>query len=219
MDIVWDGIVGADLLTGKEAKVRHRLADEAKRHDWTRVMAILREHPALVNTTRPGGGSLFAPLHQAAHGGAPPEVVEELTLLGAWRTLQNERGERPIDVAERRGHKHLLGVMEPRLKRRVPIGVLLKIQARFHDVIRGRAAEQAESAGLRLPELEPLLELELQSVWFAIPGMYGGFSYQLHLDGVEAVLVSESWCRVVDGSGQRHEVRSVGSTLVAEGFV
>ena len=144
----------------------------------------LREHPNLVNTTRPGGGSRFAPLHQAAHGGAPPEVAEELILLGAWRTLQNVRGERPIDIAERRGHKHLLGVMEPRLKRYVPIGVLLKIQSRFHDVILGRAAEHVRSASLRLPELEPLLEHELQSVWFAIPGMYGGFSYQLRSDEV-----------------------------------
>jgi hypothetical protein len=160
-----------------------------------------------------------APLHQAAHGGAPPEVAEELILLGAWRTLQNVRGERPIDIAERRGHKHLLGVMEPRLKRHVPIGVLLKIQSRFHDVILGRAAEHVRSASLLLPELEPPLEHEPQSVWFAIPGMYGGFSYQLRSDGVEAVLVSESWCRVVDGSGQRHEVTSAGSKLVAEGFV
>ena len=97
--------------------------------------------------------------------------------------------------------------------------MLLKIQSRFHDVILGRAAEHVRSASLRLPELEPLLEHELQSVWFAIPGMYGGFSYQLRSDGVEAVLVSESWCRVVDGSGQRHEVTSAGSKLVEEGFV
>jgi hypothetical protein len=109
--------------------------------------------------------------------------------------------------------------LKPRLKRRVPIGVLLKIQSQFHNIIRGRAAEQVERAGLRLPELEPLLELKAQNTWFAVPGMYGGFSYQLRSEGVEAVLVSESWCRVVDGSGQRHEVTSSGSTLVDEGFV
>jgi hypothetical protein len=28
-------------------------------------------------------------------------VVERLIELGAWRTLQNTRGERPVDVAER----------------------------------------------------------------------------------------------------------------------
>ena len=39
------------------------------------------------------------------------------------------------------------------------------------------------------------------------------------MDGVEAVLMSESWCRVVGGSGQRHEVTSSRSRLVDEGFV
>jgi hypothetical protein len=219
LDIVWDGITRANVLDAADAGVRQELADAAKRYDWTRVLAILREHPGLVNTTRPGGDSLFAPLHQAAHAGASLKVAEELILLGAWRTLQNARGERAIDIADRRGHKHLLGIMEPRLKRRIPSGVLLKIQSRFHEVILGRAADHVRSAGLRLPEIEPLLELEMKSVWFDIPGMCGGFSYHLQTDGVEAVLVSDSWSRVVEGSGERHEVTSAASKLVAEGFV
>ena len=112
-----------------------------------------------------------------------------------------------------------LSILEPEVKQRVPSGVLLKIQAHFHDVIRGRAAEQVQSASLRLPELEPLLEIGGRNIWFPVPGMYGGFSYQFQSHGVEAVLVSESWCRVVDGSGQRHELTSAGSRLVEEGFV
>jgi hypothetical protein len=32
-------------------------------------------------------------------------------------------------------------------------------------------------------------------------------------------LMSESWCRVVEGSGQRHEITAQGARLVAEGFV
>lgn len=35
----------------------------------------------------------------------------------------------------------------------------------------------------------------------------------------EAKLVSESWCRVVGGSGQRHELTSEGSRLLEEGLV
>jgi hypothetical protein len=49
--------------------------------------------------------------------------------------------------------------------------------------------------------------------------MYGGFSYRLETTGVEAKLVSESWCRVVGGSVQRHEITSEGSWFVEEGFV
>jgi hypothetical protein len=182
-------------------------------------MAILSEHQELVNTTRPGGSSLYAPLHQAAHGGAPPEIVHRLIGLGAWRTLQNVRGERPVDIAERRKQSHLLGILAPDLKRRVPIGILLKVQAHFHAVIRGRAERQVQEHGLRLPELEPLLEFDDLRVWFAVPGMAGGFSYRLETEGVEAKLVSESWSRVVQGSGERHEITSAGSQLVAEGFV
>jgi hypothetical protein len=97
--------------------------------------------------------------------------------------------------------------------------VLLKIQAHFHAVIRDRIDRQLPDHGLRLPELEPLLELDRPHMWFPVPGMYGGFSYWLEADGVEAKLVSKSWCRVVEGSGQRHEITPAGSRLVEEGFV
>jgi hypothetical protein len=151
LTIVWDGSVGVDVHDGAAAEVRHRLADAAKRYDWPEVIALLREHPDLVNTTRPGGASLFAPLHQAAHGGAPVKVSEELVRLGAWRTLQNANGERPVDIAERRGNGKLAAILEPILKRHVPIGVLLKIQRRFHEVILERAAEQIRAEPARVP--------------------------------------------------------------------
>lgn len=216
---MWDGINGTDALSETERQVRHSLADAAKAYDWKKVVFVLQDRPELVNTTRPGGSSLYAPLHQAAHGGADRETVEKLIDLGAWRTLQNARGERPVDVATRCGHRHLLGILEPELKRHVPYGVLMKVQAHFHEVILGRAARQVQDAGLRLPELEPLLEFEPHDVWFAVPGMYGGFSYRLQSEGIEATLISESWCRVVEGSGQRHQITSAGSRMVAEGFV
>src|SRR5262249_20184868 len=127
MDAVWDGITRPETLTPEAAAVRQRLADAAKAHDWPATLGLL-EDTRLVNATRPGGSSLYAPLHQAAHGGAPVEVVERLLALGAWRTLQNAKGERPVDVAERKGHTHLLPVLQPRLRWQVPHGILLKVQ-------------------------------------------------------------------------------------------
>jgi hypothetical protein len=56
-------------------------------------------------------------------------------------------------------------------------------------------------------------------MWLSLPGTYGGFSDCLDTDGVEATLVSESRCRVVGGSGQRHEITSEGSRLAGDGFV
>lgn len=219
VDIVWDGVTRSETLDEVAAQTRHALADAAKSDDWPRVFELIAEHDGLVNDTRPGGSSLYAPLHQAAHGGAPVEVARRLIDMLAWRTLQNVRGERPVDVADRRGHRHLLGVLAPEPKHHVPLGVLLKVQAHFHAVIRGRADREVQAHTLRLPELEPLLELERPHMWFPVPGMYGGFSYRLEVAGVHAKLVAESWCRVVGGSGQRHEITSAGSRLVEEGFV
>ena len=135
------------------------------------------------------------------------------------RTLQNSRGERAVDVAQRKGQTHLISLLEPVIQHQVPMGVLLKVQANFHAVIMGRADELVQQHQLRLPELEPLLELDAAEMWFPVPGMSGGFRYRLETFGVEAKLVSESWCRVAGGSGQRHEITSKGSQLADEGFV
>lgn len=219
MDIVWDGTTQPKTLSEEWAGRRFELADAARDYNWSRVFGLVSEHPELVNCCRPGGTSLFAPLHQAAHGGAPIEVARRLIELGAWRTLQNARGERPADVAERGGHEHLRVVLEPVYRHRVPTGVMVKIQSHFHAVIRERVDNLVKEHTLRLPELEPLLELEQPRMWFAVPGMYGGFSYSFESFGVDAKLIAESWCRVVGGSGQRHEITSDGSRLLEEGFV
>jgi hypothetical protein len=107
LDIIWDGITQARSLKEEPAKIRHALADAAKGCNWPRVIDLLTDHKELINTTRPGSPSLYAPLHQVAHGGASIETAQRLIEMSAWRTLQNARGERPIDVAERRRHHHL----------------------------------------------------------------------------------------------------------------
>lgn len=219
MDIVWIGTTRTESLKDEYAVTRHALADASKNYNWPRVIELIATDQALANTARPGGSSLFAPLHQAANGGASVEIVRQLIDLGAWRTLQNARGERPIDVAVRNRQFHLFDVLEPVFKHRVPSGVLLKIQSYFHQVIRGRAEYLIQEHALRLPDVEPLLELDEPKVWFAVPGMYGGFSYWLDSSGVDAKLVTESWCRVEGGSGQRHVITTEGIVLDEEGFV
>ena len=49
--------------------------------------------------------------------------------------------------------------------------------------------------------------------------MYGGFNFWLEAEHDDVRLVTESWCRVVDGSGQRHIVTADDARLVDEGFV
>jgi hypothetical protein len=110
-------------------------------------------------------------------------------------------------------------VLAPEYRHHVSREVLSNVQAHFHAVIRGRAEHLVDEQRLRLPQLEPLLELDKPEMWFTVPGMAGGFSYRLESEGIHARLVSDSWCRMVGGSGQRHEITSHGSRLVDEGFV
>jgi hypothetical protein len=183
-------------------------------------MRLLEEHPAVVNGWCIGGTSWYTPLHQAGRGGAPREVVERLLALGAWRTLKTAKGKLPVDIAREHGHDHLLGVLEPSPVRKVDARALERMQAHFHEVIRGRIKViEGILQALRLPELAPLTEYSSATLWFPVPGMYGGFRFWLEADGATPKLVSESWCRVVGGSGERHEVTPEGARLVAEGFV
>lgn len=217
-ELYWDGIAQASegLLSPDLIQARHALADAAKRYDWRAVVELLEESPELVNTTRPGGASLFAPLHQAAYGNAPNQVIKDLVARGAWRTLENARGERPVDVAVRRGHNEAAAELEPRLVRVVPHGVLMKVQQHFHVVIRSEVAKLVDRHTLRLPELQPLLEVDRDKrFFFQVPGMYGGFFYRLAEEGVSAKLVVIASSRM--GGSQTYEVTSEGSELVGEG--
>ena len=101
----------------------------------------------------------------------------------------------------------------------IPTETLLSIQKHFHAVIRERAGRLIDEQRLALPELAPLLSDPEKKMWLPVPGMYGGFKYWLEGDGENAVLISESWIRVVENSGERHEITARGSRLVDEGFV
>lgn len=219
MTTEWDGVTKSDVLRSNEVVIRHALADAAKRYDWKATLKILDDRPDLINVTRPNGKSLYTPLHQSAYGNAPVEVVQKMLDIGAWRTLQNANAQRAVDIAKKNGYRGLVDLLEVVYKIHIPDVVLQKIQANFHEVILGRAGDLVQKFGLRLPELEPLLELEQPQMWFPIPGMYGGFSYWLDVEGENVKLISESWCRVVGGSGQRHEINSKEGRLVDEGFI
>jgi hypothetical protein len=215
----WDGITKSEVLKTDEVAIRHQLADAAKEYNWGKTLEILNARSDLINVTRPDGRSLYTSLHQAAHGNAPIEVVQQMIHWGAWRTLQNVAGERPVDIARKMQHQHLFHLLEPVYKTQVPHDALQKIQQHFHEIIGGRIGELGVKAGLRLPELEPMLEIEQPRMWFPVPGMYGGFSYWLEGERENARLISESWCRVAGGSGQRHKITSQEGILVDEGFI
>jgi len=213
----WDGVTLAETVQGEPD--RQELADFARDQKWPEALRILSKRPELINATRPGGKSLYAPLHQAAYGGAPLEVVDRLIAIGAWRTLRNAKGERPADIARSKGHTHLLSMLEPVYRRTVPDGILERIQCRLHNLIREVAGDLVACRSLRLPELEPLLEYDRKHFWFAIPGMCGGFHYWLVSSGSQARLIAQSWSRVCAGSGLHHDITAERTILIDKEFV
>lgn len=208
---IWDGATRSTHLSADGLQIRKRIADAAKMYDWHTVFDILHGRGDLVNSCRPDGRSRYAPLHQAAHGGAPVGVVKQLIAAGAWRGLREAKGERPLDIAKRRGHGHLLGVLEPPEKISLPPHVLEMLQDRFHEVIRSRAGTIVRKHRLRLPELEVLRELARPQLWFPVPFMRGGFWFNLEPNGREPKLISLSWSHDDEGSERRHEITTSGT--------
>ena len=206
----WDGTIRREGLSGWAGKARDDLATAAKRYDWLTVFDVVRQHPHFVNSSRPDATSWFAPLHQAAHGGASTEIANRLIAAGAWRALRTSAGERPVDVARECGNDHLLAILEPPRRTTVAAGVLDALQRGFHELIRERMREFGVTHELRLPELEVLLEMARPELWFPVPGMYGGFRCRLEVHDSGTRLISDSWCRVVGGSEAHHEITQGG---------
>ena len=210
----WNGIDGVDERAHApywRIGIRHALADAARGYDWPRVLEILNKHEDLVNSSRPGGRARYAPLHQAAHGGAPVPVVRYLLEMGAWRILRTGPGERAVDIAGRRGHRALIPLLTPVYRSgRIARAVLARLQGHFHALIKTYPA--GRKPFLRLPDLEPLLELGRERVYFEVPGMFGGFTYCLEDDGTVPRLMVERFSRVL--GCDRFEVTPRGCTPV-----
>lgn len=90
------------------------------------------------------------------------------------------------------------------------------LEKSFHALIHARLAGLGIDVTCDLPTLPRTLPAEDMPAWFPVPGMYGGFSYWGRPEGG---LIVESWSRVVEGSGERHEVTAEGHSLLDRGFV
>lgn len=104
---------------------------------------------------------------------------------------------------------------------------LLRIEQHFHNLILNRAKAVVDELeeyrknhpDYTLPRITNNLATITEPAYFAIPGFYGGFAYILLEENDQPVLLTDSWSRVVGGSGQRHEISVNGARLIAEGFV
>jgi hypothetical protein len=202
------------------------LFDNAKSNNWDVVFTILSEGDArwienrrAINVCEPHSEQNNSLLHYAAAIGAGVAIVERLIEFGALRNLRNNSDQKPIDIAKGQAHTHLFDILEPVNKFDISLEELKLIEQHFHDVImrreNGHIGEDVKKQSLRLPQLEPLLELDKPDGWFPIPGYMGGFSYWLRVDDAPMRLISESGSRMdAPGQEQLHEITSTGSELL-----
>ena len=103
---------------------------------------------------------------------------------------------------------------------------LAKIEKYFHEIIIERANTVhddfeafCKEQSLVLPSItNSLLDIK-KPEYFAVPGFYGGFAYILISEDGRPKLITDSWSRVVGGSGERHEITTNGAKLIVKGFV
>lgn len=211
-EVWWLGANNPEAADPADLACSNALADAAREYQWSKVLELLAAEPNRVNAARIGGKSGFAPLHQAAHGGAPIEVVQALIEAGAYRTLRTTSGDRPVDLARQRGHTHLLELLEPRILLPVFPAKLQLVEEGVHTVIRQRqlARPFLTRHAMRLPPLEVLTEIPGHQLWFPVPGMYGGFHLQLRNVADEPVCLVDSWSRMDWESEERHRVSTGG---------
>lgn len=212
---VWPGTLDRGDLPPKRLVRLDAVADAARDGNWSDLLGLLDADRSVdVNQCRVGGASWFAPLHQAAWHGAPVDVAAALVARGAWRTLREAKGLRPVDIARKRGHEHLADLLAPREPDYSEAG-------RFEAWDRHLAAliestiRPTLTTRLRDVATEVLSEDGTDALYLAVPGMYGGFSLEifkgrLHVE-VRSRVVGDGWARA-------YVLNEKGVTLVDEGF-
>jgi hypothetical protein len=225
-DVIWDGITKADGCPEGYVKFRQALADPAQNDNSLKIRRLFLPirygnpdpwlHYGLVNCCGLNDRSLSNLLHQSAQRGSSKQLVRWILQVGAWRTLRNAKGERPVDIARELEYEHLFEVLEPVLLHQVPRGDLMQMQKEFHNLLRERIEEPIRRLNLRLPELEPLLELKEPKMFFFVPEEWGSFTYWLDTSAKIPKLVSESRCYSEGGRGQRHVITAQGAAFEGE---
>src|ERR1700722_3377453 len=104
----WDGTVLRQSISPEVVVIREQLTHAAKTKDWNVLLGVLNNeiqngHGNFVNSECIDNRSSFTPLHHAADKNAPVDVLTQLIGLGAFRSVISSSGERPFDIAVRKG--------------------------------------------------------------------------------------------------------------------
>lgn len=198
---IWDGIT-TSIHCWFPIQKRTDLFENAKHGQWERVFSIIEEYPEIINIVQPNEPSFDSVTHIAAKLGATDEIVSQLVDMRASRHLRNAKGQKPIDIAKEYSQPHLFSILEPVNKHEVSEEDILQIETNFHKAImtsdKGLIAELITEQSIRLPQLQPMLELEKLYSWFQIPGYMGGFHYWLRTEDTPLRILSRCQSRMND---------------------
>jgi hypothetical protein len=219
VSLEWWGVGSRDTLRPDVVAHLDAVADAGRDAHWQRLLELLETTRLdgtgwYLNGCRVGGLARYAPLHQVAWGGAPAAVAAALVDLGAWRTLRCAVGQTPLAVAQSRGHRHLDEVLTAQPVRDIAEDTLAQLEYVLHALIASRALRLLRESCVALPQLGPLTEIDKPVMWFPVPGMHGGFRIELTAAEQDYELDVTSWCRVMEGSHERHRVRPNGFELL-----
>jgi ADP-ribosylglycohydrolase len=209
----WDGVIRAK--HGKPITEKGRIQAALESADWAGFLRLLHDNPKLVNAVLSRRRSWCHVLHQAARCHAPVDLLDELIGLGAFRTITDSSGRRPLDIVTKEASDDLFTSLQPCIEHPVDPERLARIQELFHGLIRSVMLVFKVSLQMRLPQLSVLTEIKDLAVWFPIPGMYGGFHFWLDNADDGAVLIAESSCRV-SGEVMCHRITPIEVVLVEE---
>lgn len=84
---------------------------------------------------------------------------------------------------------------------------LAEVEKNFHLLINDKAKPYIVMRTLEMPPLTERFEGER---YFAVDGMFGGFSYRFKEESNSAKLLVKSWSRIVEDSTLLHEVSNSG---------
>lgn len=197
-----------------------KIAELGQNKEWTELLETIDGDPERINSCalveKDTPHTLNTPLHHAALGSAPKEVFEQLLEMGSAKCLKNLAGETAYNIAAKSQlSQDILKLIEVPTEIKQKEAIIAKLEEGLHKVILGRVEDLIKKNEQALPQVAYLFEKG--EFYYAVPGMYGGFSVSKNGD---KGIVASSWIRVCGGSGQEHEIDNDGNTkLVNEGFV
>ena len=158
-----------------------------------------------------GGHRAASPSNEALgdDNETPAEIARDRTSNKGSMTSSKHEQHRPlpVEVPDAPASGAIDATTAPELKHLV---------GNFHRLIRKRQLEFNLPPLSHMPSAHEVIGSTAGKKWFSVPGMYGGFSYQLGGPEASPKLVVKSWSRVVEGSEQTHEVTGAGFSITPE---